>query len=226
MRLQELLPSKKVYNLYNMSNRFMRKLYLALSILAFFVINSLHAQSLSEVNTLRRINPDNPNSAVWTNLSSTSKYICVGVPVGFFVAGLIHDNKDLKQKAAYTAATILLNTATTTLLKNIVKRERPYKVYTGIFPDQIESDYSFPSGHTSSAFATATSLAITTKKWYVALPAFAWSASVGYSRIYLGQHYPSDVLMGALVGTSSAFICDWATKQLHKRKKSTLARIK
>ena len=204
----------------------MRKLFLALSILAFLVVNTLQAQSLTEVNTLRRINPDNPNSAVWTNLSSTSKYISVGVPVGYFVAGLIHSNKDLKQKAVYTAATILLNTATTTLLKNVVKRERPYNVYTGIFPDKLESDYSFPSGHTSSAFATATSLAITTKKWYVALPAYAWSAGVGYSRIYLGQHYPSDVLMGALVGTSSALICHWATKQLAKRKKSKIVLVK
>jgi undecaprenyl-diphosphatase len=196
----------------------MRKIIILLTF--FCVTNALQAQSISEVNTLRRINPDNPNSALWNNLSNTSKYISVGVPVGYFVAGLIHNSKDLKQKAAYTAATILLNTATTTLLKNVVKRERPYNVYTGIFPDKIESDYSFPSGHTSSAFATATSLAITTKKWYVAVPAFAWSAGVGYSRIYLGQHYPSDVIMGALVGTSSAFVCHWASKQLLKRNKS------
>jgi undecaprenyl-diphosphatase len=202
----------------------MRKLILLITL--FLVTISIQAQSISEVNTLRRINPDNPNSTIWTNLSNTSKYISVGVPVGYFVAGLIHDNKDLKQKAAYTAATILLNTATTTLLKNVVKRERPYNVYTGIFPDKIESDYSFPSGHTSSAFATATSLAITTKKWYVAVPAFAWSASVGYSRIYLGQHYPSDVIMGAVVGTSSAIVCHWASKQLLKRKKTKTVLIK
>ena len=198
----------------------MRKLFLLAALLFLLVANTLQAQSSSEVNTLRRINPDNPNNAVWTSLSSTSKYISVGVPVGYFVAGLIHDNKELKQKAAYTAAAILLNTATTTLLKNVVKRERPYHTYTGIFPNKIESDFAFPSGHTSSAFASATSLAITTKKWYIALPALAWSAGVGYSRIYLGQHYPSDVIMGALVGSSSALICHWASKQLAKRKKS------
>jgi membrane-associated phospholipid phosphatase len=198
----------------------MRKLLLPVTLLFLLVANNMQAQSLSEINTLRRINPDNPNSAAWTNLSSTSKYISVGVPVGYIVAGLIHDNKELKQKAAYTAATILFNTATTTLLKNVVKRDRPYNTYTGIFPDKLETDYAFPSGHTSSAFATATSLALTTKKWYVTVPALAWSAGVGYSRIYLGQHYPSDVIMGALVGSGSAFICHWASKQLLKRKKS------
>jgi membrane-associated phospholipid phosphatase len=204
----------------------MRKLFLLVILILLLFANSIQAQSSSEVNTLRRINPDNPNSAVWNNLSNTSKYVSVGVPVGYFVAGLIHNNKDLKQKAAYTAATILLNTATTTLLKNVVKRERPYHTYTGIFPNKIESDYAFPSGHTSIAFATATSLAITTKKWYVAVSAFAWSASVGYSRIYLGQHYPSDVIMGAVVGTSSAIVCHWASKQLLKRKKTKTVLIK
>jgi undecaprenyl-diphosphatase len=204
----------------------MRKLFLLVTLILLLFANSIQAQSISEVNTLRRINPDNPNSAVWNNLSNTSKYVSVGVPVGYFVAGLIHNNKDLKQKAAYTAATILLNTATATLLKNVVKRERPYHTYTGIFPNKIELDYALPSGHTSSAFATATSLAITTKKWYVAVPAFAWSASVGYSRIYLGQHYPSDVIMGAVVGTSSAIVCHWASKQLLKRKKTKTVLIK
>ena len=204
----------------------MRKLFLLVILVLILAANTLQAQSSSELNTLRRINPDNPNNAVWTSLSSTSKSISVGVPVGYFVAGLIHDNKDLKQKAAYTAAAILLNTATTTLLKNVVKRERPYNTYTGIFPDKIESDFAFPSGHTSSAFATATSIAITTKKWYIAVPALAWSAGVGYSRIYLGQHYPSDVIMGALVGSSSALIFHWATKQLAKRKKSKTIQVK
>jgi len=204
----------------------MRKLLILVALFVCLSTTTSKAQSIAELNTLRRINPNNPNNAVWINLSNTSKYISVGVPVGYFVAGLIHDDKALKQKAAYTAASILLNTASTTLLKNVVKRERPYNSYTGIYPDKIESDYAFPSGHTSSAFATATSLAIATKKWYVAVPAFAWSAGVGYSRIYLGQHYPSDVIMGALVGSSTALICHWATKQLAKRKKIKTLQIK
>jgi undecaprenyl-diphosphatase len=42
----------------------------------------------------------------------------------------------------------------------------------------------------------------------------------------MGQHYPSDVIMGALVGSGSALICHWASKQLSKRKKSKTLPIK
>ena len=59
-----------------------RKLFLLTTLLLLLVVNTLQAQSMSEVKTLKRINPDNPNNAVWTSLSSTSKYIRVGVPVG------------------------------------------------------------------------------------------------------------------------------------------------
>jgi membrane-associated phospholipid phosphatase len=56
-----------------------------------------------------------------------------------------------------------------------------------------EKGLSFPSQHTSFAFATATALSLQYRKWWVVVPAYTWAAMVGYSRLYLGQHYPSDV---------------------------------
>jgi membrane-associated phospholipid phosphatase len=68
---------------------------------------------------------------------------------------------------------------------------------------------SFPSGHTTSIFALVTMLAIfeKNKKWnalYI-LPAVA----VGYSRIYLGQHFLGDVLVGSLLGVLLAVLVHW-----------------
>jgi undecaprenyl-diphosphatase len=89
-----------------------------------------------------------------------------------------------------------------------------------VFPNQIdETGKSMPSGHTAFAFTTATSIYLAYPKWYVALPAFTWATAVGYSRMYLGQHYPSDVLMGAIVGGGSACLTNWLNKKFIEKKK-------
>jgi undecaprenyl-diphosphatase len=77
---------------------------------------------------------------------------------------------------------------------------------------------SFPSGHTSSAFQWATGCALACPKWYVVVPAYAYACGIGYSRMYLGVHYPSDVLAGALVGGGSAVLSQFLTQKLLQRK--------
>ena len=79
-----------------------------------------------------------------------------------------------------------------------------------------------PSGHTALAFSTVTSLLFTTEKWYFAAPAYVWAIGVGYSRIYLGQHYPSDVIAGAVSGAAGAYLTHMINKKwlLPVRKKT------
>ena len=93
------------------------------------------------------------------------------------------------------------------VLKYTIKEVRPSNRYPGvIFVNSQTKDPSFPSGHTLVAFATATSLALEYKKWYITGPAFLWAGSVGVSRMYLGKHYPSDVLVGTILGIASGVV--------------------
>ena len=88
------------------------------------------------------------------------------------------------------------------ILKPLVDRTRPYDVldYTPLIPPV--GDPSFPSGHTSASFAAATAIYFINKKWGIA--AYILAAVMGFSRLYLGVHFPTDVLAGALVGTAAA----------------------
>ena len=63
----------------------------------------------------------------------------------------------------------------------------------------------------------ATSLTLATKKWYVALPAYLWASGVAYSRMYLGVHYPSDLLGGIVIGVGTSLLT-WKLDQVLQSK--------
>jgi len=108
-------------------------------------------------------------------------------------------------------------------LKYSVNRKRPYETYTDIVPyESRATDPSFPSGHTSFAFSMATTLSLQYKKWYVVAPSYLYAGAVGYSRMHLGKHYPSDVLMGAISGMGSAWLGYKAAEWLHHRKQKSI----
>jgi membrane-associated phospholipid phosphatase len=67
--------------------------------------------------------------------------------------------------------------------------------------------YSFPSGHSASAFALAAVLSFAAKNKNYSMLFLPAAILVGYSRIYLAQHFPDDVLAGAVIGLLSAMIC-------------------
>ena len=86
-------------------------------------------------------------------------------------------------------------------LKNVIARTRPYEVIEGL-TRLIEkpSDYSFPSGHTASSFVVAVVLYLELPKKY-GVPALILAVFISVSRLYLGVHYPTDVLVGAITGS-------------------------
>lgn len=104
-------------------------------------------------------------------------------------------------------------------LKYTVQRFRPYETLdiTPRSPRYYEGKptWSFPSTHATLAFATATSLSLSVREWYVTIPAITWAGLVATSRLWLGVHYPSDVLAGTVLGMGSALlihaIAEWIT---------------
>lgn len=90
-------------------------------------------------------------------------------------------------------------------MKNIFCRERPCHVDPSVvLAVHAPSSYSFPSGHTGSSFAAAGALFACNKR--LGVPALVLALIVGLSRIYLFVHYPTDVLVGALLGLFCAGI--------------------
>lgn len=85
---------------------------------------------------------------------------------------------------------------TNVALKNIVARIRPYEVIDGlILLIEKQSDFSFPSGHSCASFAAAMVCYKMLPKRY-GVPAVVLASLIAFSRLYVGVHYPSDVIAG------------------------------
>ena len=194
-----------------------------LVVLCFLVQTAVQAQN-ADINLLKSINNNESSFKNSFFKADAQSVIIVNIaaPAALFIAGELKHNKQLKKDALYMTGAFVLSSVITQATKRIVKRERPFDKYSFIVKRISGGGYSFPSGHTSAAFTTATSLSLLFPKWYVVVPAFLWAGSVGYARMYQGVHYPSDVLAGALVGAGSAWlgwkVQKWMDHKHHTKK--------
>ena len=101
-------------------------------------------------------------------------------------------------------------------LKNVIGRVRPYDFAGNVdlLVDRL-SDFSFPSGHTLCSFEGAFAVFIRNKKWGIAAIVFAFL--IALSRLYLYVHYPSDVLVGALMGIAIAYLASFIVDKAAKK---------
>jgi membrane-associated phospholipid phosphatase len=181
----------------------------------------LSAQN-ADIDLLRNINHSTGTIGFSKFISNTTTGVALGVPVIMGAVALLEKDDDLLKSALYVGVSIGVDGVLTYGLKEIVHRPRPYVTYPDIIGYLPESSLSFPSGHTSLAFATATALSLKYPKWYIIAPSYLWACSVGYSRMNLGMHYPSDVLAGAILGAGSAFVTykvnNWFWKKNENKK--------
>jgi undecaprenyl-diphosphatase len=108
--------------------------------------------------------------------------------------------QDLRMTAVASACSLTISHIPVAVMKRLYPRQRPYLALseTKVLPNPLK-DHSFPSGHTTAVFSIVV-------PFLLAFPHLSFlliplAISVALSRIYLGLHYPSDVLAGCLLGT-------------------------
>lgn len=198
--------------------------YRILAILFLLISASTFSQNI-DIRLLRSVySPHDLRSDKFMKfVSDSNNGMVLGVPITVGIVGLIkHDDKWINSACQIAVANAISLGATYTL-KHTINRDRPFLTYPDIRNKVNEDSPSFPSGHTSSAFATATSLSLAFPKWYVIVPSYIWAGTVGYSRMQLGVHYPGDVLGGIITGAGSAYLTyklnQWINKSHAKKHK-------
>jgi len=104
------------------------------------------------------------------------------------------------------------------LIKHLVHRLRPsqtddLKALVHIVNDYRGGLYGFVSSHAANAVGFALLSSMLFKQRFYTVAIFSWAVLISYSRIYLGVHYPLDILGGAIVGVVAALICYWAIRK-------------
>lgn len=183
-----------------------------------FVVLDIHSQNW-DINTLHQINSWNSKFIRNYNkgISQTEPYIAIGIPISMVAIAWINNDQNLMKNAGYIGTSVAGTLVITYGLKYLINRERPYESYPEkVYPYSKEHSPSFPSSHTATAFALATSISIKYPKWYIIAPSALWACSVGISRMNEGVHYPSDVMAGAAIGAGCAIANIYINRWLNR----------
>lgn len=208
----------------------MKKYFFRLYFFAFLIssMSGIRAQN-PDIEILQRVN--NNSSPFLRNystaVSNSTSVVGISVPLVLGTAALFTRDEDMLKNAITVGISLGIAAGFTYGLKNAIGRPRPAISWPDkITPYEDIHSNSMPSGHTSFAFAAATSVSIVYPEWYVIIPAYLWAGSVGYSRMNLGVHYPSDVIVGAVLGAGSAYmsykINNWLYPKVNPVKKLRL----
>mgnify|MGYP002641255532 CR=1 FL=1 len=163
----------------------------------------------NDVEILRELNSNRVDQLdqVFQFITNSVSFVAWGVPTLLLLIAIIVKQSQLRKKSILLLSSVLLSSLISTTLKYIIDRPRPFTTHDFIEKLSVGGSPSFPSGHTTEAFAFAVALCIAYPRWYIIIPSLLWASAIGYTRISLGVHYPSDVLAGATIGIATAYFC-------------------
>jgi undecaprenyl-diphosphatase len=146
------------------------------------------------------------------------------IPLYAFLIYLLfkeHKSKVWKTILYLISTVIFADQVSSSILKPLFKRLRPCHVEAFQswihLPDGCGGLYGFCSSHSANAFAVAIGFYLVTKNRLMGTILIVWATLIAYSRIYLGAHYPLDVIMGAIVGGIGSFTLFQAYAKLTKK---------
>lgn len=123
----------------------------------------------------------------------------------FALSLLILGNRDVRLIGLEALAVLGISQIIVQSIKLGLSRERPYKIIQHLNTFGIDlKDYSFPSGHTTASFSIAATLALNIPNIWIII--YLLALLIGISRIYLGVHYPTDVLAGIVLGIGTSIV--------------------
>ena len=177
------------------------------------MLDSLDISLLREINVNRMASLDN----MFIFITQSGPVFAACIPLAYVIYGFIKKKKKIWMEGFMIATPYLLAVVVTNILKTLISRPRPFSTYSFIQKLSDGGSGSFPSGHTSDVFSIAMIISLLFPKPVIVLPLFLWATLVGYSRMDLGVHYPSDVAAGAIIGIASAVFCNWMFKRYRNR---------
>jgi membrane-associated phospholipid phosphatase len=185
------------------------------SLTNMFIVQLMQSFSKLDIGILKAIyeNRNPVFDAVFVVITNSAGALAFGLPGILLIVALATKNVALRRNALLMLIPVAISAVVANILKYTIDLPRPFEVYHYIKQLSVGGSPTFPSGHTADAFAFATAASLVFRKWSVLLPSMIWAVLVGYSRMYLGVHFPSDVIAGAVVGATCSTFYYWLMKR-------------
>jgi len=184
-----------------------------------------------DIRLFRKINNSQTpfKTKVFNTFDNSMVPVALMLPTSLFIYSRVKKNTFDENSAYLLTVSEFTNLALTFGTKIFIKRERPLNSLSNVNTKGMPflDVYSFPSGHTSTTFAMATTFALRYPKYpQVYAPMYLWGLITAYGRPYFGLHYPSDLLAGAIIGSGSSILIYSLRKELFNLKNQVLGEDK